>query len=108
MTMSSQELVLQFFESWKSTGSIDRAFFSDDFVFQGPSPRDDTEVWLSNSDMELPWDGVKILKLVSTDSNTALLFEGIDPVTLLNYRICWIFSVNSGKITEVFEVAQHM
>lgn len=39
--MAKQSVVLDFFECWKSTGTMNRDFFAGDFVFEGPLPKVD-------------------------------------------------------------------
>ena len=104
--MIDRDVVLQFFDSWRLTGKVNRMYFSEDFVFHGPSPIVDADAWLSSSDVELPMENVAVLQLVSTEASVALLFEGVDPVTLLTYRVAWFFSVDEGKISRLSEVSQ--
>ena len=102
------EIIRKFFDHWKKTGQIDRAYFSSDFEFRGSSPLVDADAWLHCSEVELPMENLVIIKFISTDFDSALLFDGIDPVTLLTYRIAWFFSTNNGKICRLLEVRQSM
>lgn len=104
--MSSQNVIMDFYSSWGESGKVDRKFFTEDFVFLGPSPRIDAEAWLLNSDEELPMEKLVLIDAVETETGAALSFEYVDPVTLLTYRTAWFARINSGKISRLIEVRQ--
>jgi hypothetical protein len=104
--MEIQSVVMDFYSSWGATGKVDRKFFTEDFVFLGPSSKIDADAWLLNSDEELPMEKLVLIDAVETETGAALSFEYIDPVTLLTYRTAWFARISSGKISRLIEVRQ--
>lgn len=104
--MCALSVVEKFFNAWRSTGKVEWKFFSNDFVFVGPSAKVNAEAWLRNSDEELPMEDIVVNETISMGDSVVLLFEGVDPIALLKYRTAWFFMVKEGKIFRITEVRQ--
>lgn len=102
--MNSRNVALDFFEDWKRTGMVDSKFFSEEFVFIGSSAKVDAATWMANSDVELPIENAAVLNVIVSGATTVVLFDGIDPITSLNYRTAWFFLVREEKISSLTEV----
>lgn len=68
----------------------------------------DATAWSMNSDEELPMENVVVLEEITTAALTIILFEGLDPVTLLTYRTAWFFTIEKEKISRLTEVRQNI
>jgi len=106
--MTDKNVAIDFFNSWKPSGMVDSEFFSEDFTYIGPSPMIDATTWSMNSDEELPMENVVVLEEITTAALTIILFEGLDPVTLLTYRTAWFFTIEKEKISRLTEVRQNI
>lgn len=106
--MTTNSIALDFFNTWSLTGVVDRKFFTDDFIFEGPSHRVDSEMWLMNAEDEIPMENLTVLGSIFTETNAVLLFEGVDPVTALTFRTAWYFCLREGKICLITEVRQNI
>ncbi|QWP78942.1 hypothetical protein J5226_11370 [Lysobacter sp. K5869] len=104
--MSDRNVALEFFENWLATGMVDSRFFSEDFVYIGGSAIVDAAAWMMNSEVELPMESPVVINTVVDAASTVILFEGIDPVTLLTYRIAWFFQIRERKISRLTDVQQ--
>lgn len=104
--MTSTNVAIDFFNSWKLSGIVDGKFFSENFTYIGPSPTIDATAWSMNSDEELPMENVVVLEEITIAGLTIILFEGLDPVTLLTYRTAWFFTIEEEKISCLTEVRQ--
>lgn len=106
--MTDKNVAIDFFNSWKLSGMVDSEFFSEDFTYTGPSPMIDATAWSMNSDEELPMKNVVVLEEITTAALTIILFEGLDPVTLLTYRTAWFFTIEKQKISRLTDVRQNI
>lgn len=106
--MTSRSVVLDFFDTWSSTGVIEGKYFTDDLIYEGPASIVDASVWLMNSADEVPIKDLFVIGSIITDENASLLFEGVDVVTSLTYRFSWYFCIRNNKIFRVTEVRQHI
>ncbi|QWP78944.1 hypothetical protein J5226_11380 [Lysobacter sp. K5869] len=102
--MNDRNVALDFFEYWKTTGMVDSKFFSEDFVYIGSAKRVDSETWMANSDVELPIENAVILETIVSGASTIILFDGVEPITMLNYRTAWFFLIREEKIARLTEV----
>lgn len=104
--MNERNVALEFFDHWLATGMVDSRFFSEDFVYIGGSAIVDAATWMMNSEVELPLESPVIIDTIVSTASTVTLFEGIDPVTWLTYRIAWFFQIREKKISRLTDVQQ--
>jgi hypothetical protein len=50
------------------------------------------------------WENIEILDAFGNGEKAALVFEGIDPVTLLKHRSSWVISIVDGKVHRILAI----
>ena len=108
--MSSQELVLKFWNSWQHPADWNemRSYLADDYKFDaGIFQCDNADQAVAIAQMGNPWREVKLLEVISQDDQVAIIYQGTDTVSGAQYRVSEFLKVANGKITGGFgNVAQ--
>jgi hypothetical protein len=101
-----ENLVKEMFENWKSGEAIPRRLLSSDFRYIGPSPLIDTDTWLNLDENEASSEMAEIISLVKDEERCALLFEMMDTLTNMKYRVSWFIKSSGSTISELIEIKQ--
>ena len=53
-----------------------------------------------------PWQDLTVLSKVFEGAHAAIMFEGLEPITMLWHRVAWHLVVNDGRIASVWQATQ--
>jgi len=97
-------LLRRLFESWTGPGALDRRLFTGDFIYDCGSNIYTTDVWLDVSKNELPLVDANVLEISGNQGEGRLVFEFVDPVTLLHHKVGWRVTFRDELIAKVSEI----
>ena len=101
--MSTQELVLKFWNSWQHPADWQemRSCLADNYQFDaGVFKCSSADQAVSIAQQGNPWQEVKLLDLICTQDQAALIYQGTDTVSGAKFRVSEFLKIAEGKITQ--------
>jgi len=91
---------------WDDPSSQGHSLFASEFEYCGASEDVSGMDWLDACEHGLPWESVRIVGSVEDEACGSVVFEGVDPQSLLTYRVAWFVAFSEGLITRLVETKE--
>jgi hypothetical protein len=100
------QIVTLLLDSWNLAISPAEAklWLANDFVFDSGIERFDAEEFIWNCKHTTPWSNIEKLATVDCGDEIMVMFEGIEGVTGLRYRIAWSVCFRESQVFRILHV----
>jgi len=99
--MTNKDLVLKFWNSWQQPADWEemRSCLADNYQFDaGMFHCKNAEEAVGIAQMGNPWKEVKLLDIVCTEDQAAIIYQGTDTVSGAKFRVSEFLKIAQGKI----------
>lgn len=106
LTATTSTLLDELFAWWRTSGKgrDPSGFLAPGFLYDGLGQ--DAELWIWLVKQGLDWQELLVIDRVVHGDQGVLVFEGIDPVTLLRHRVAWRIEVSAGRIIRLVDTSE--
>jgi hypothetical protein len=95
------------FNWWREPNNpIESVFVPDLLTSTDDSVGDAHEFIKSARSRIAPWQDLKVLSMISAGSQAAVVFEGVEPFTLLWHRVAWHVAVKNQRVASIWQVTE--
>lgn len=96
------------YEWWAAPSTVGdtTSFLDAGFEYDDRGAAHDGQFWIWLVQQSLPWSELRIVGTVVDGDKGALVFEGVEGVTLLRHRIAWLVEVRAGRVIKLVATSQ--